>query len=74
MEEIDIEALNFDVYNREVYQGNNSKPEKSNSDFVDPQRKYKIEINKFVENYYKNLAAKNEKGEENLERKKKRKN
>ncbi len=70
MEDIDIESLNFDIYNREVYQENNSKSEKSNSNLVDPQRKYKIEINKFVENYYKNLA---EKGEENLDRIKKRK-
>ena len=37
MEEIDIESLNFDVYNREVYQENNSKSEKSNSNLVDPQ-------------------------------------
>ena len=35
--------------------------------------KYKKEIDKFVENYYKNRLAKNEINEENLERLKKRK-
>ena len=29
MEEIDIENLNFDEYNREVYQENNKKEERS---------------------------------------------
>ena len=73
MEDIDIENLNFDVYNREVYNEQGSKSDQTNSQYVDPQKKYKKEIDKFVENYYKNRFAKNEINEENLERLKKRK-
>ena len=73
MEDIDIENLNFDVYNREVYNEQGSKSDQSHSQPVDPQKKYKNEIDKFVENYYKNRIAKNEINEENLERLKKRK-
>ena len=75
MEDIDIENLNFDVYNREVYkdQGQISKSYQNDSRYVDIQKKYKSEIDKFVENYNKNRAAQNEMKEENLERIKKRK-
>ena len=75
MEDIDIENLNFDVYNREVYkdQGQISKPYQNDSRYVDIQKKYKSEIDKFVENYNKNRAAQNEMKEENFERIKKRK-
>ena len=75
MEDIDIENLNFDVYNREVYkgQGQISKSHEIESRYADIQKKYKSEINKFVENYYKNRAAQNEMKEENFERIKKRK-
>ena len=75
MEDIDIETLNFDVYNREIYQeqGQTVKPVQNNSQYVDIQKRYKNEIDKFVENYYKNLQAQNEMNEGNLERIKKRK-
>ena len=75
MEDIDIENLNFDVYNREVYkdQGQISKSYQNDSRYADIQKKYKSEIDKFVENYYKNRAAQNEMKEENFERIKKRK-
>ena len=75
MEDIDIRNLNFDVYNREVYkdQGQISKSYQNDSRYVDIQKKYKSEIDKFVENYNKNRAAQNEMKEENFERIKKRK-
>ena len=75
MEDIDIENLNFDVYNREVYkdQGQISKSYQNDSRYVDIQKKYKSEIDKFVENYNKNRAAQNEMKEENFEKIKKRK-
>ena len=58
MEDIDIENLNFDVYNREVYQGQgeSSKSSELTSKYIDAQKKYKNEIDKFVENYYKSRA------------------
>ncbi len=67
--------MNFDVYNREVYkdQGQISKSYQNDSRYVDIQKKYKSEIDKFVENYNKNRAAQNEMKEENFERIKKRK-
>ena len=75
MEDIDIENLNFDVYNREVYkdQGQISKSYQNDSRYVDIQKKYKSEIDKFVENFNKNRASQNEMKEENFERIKKRK-
>ena len=73
MEDIDIENLNFDVYNREVYNEQGSKSEQNDSHFSDAQKRYKNEIDKFVENYYKTRLSKNEINEENLERIKKRK-
>ena len=73
MEDIDIENLNFDVYNREVYLEQNSKPVQINPQPFDIQKKYKNEINKYVENYYKNRFGNNDINDENLERIKKRK-
>ena len=73
MEDIDIENLNFDVYNREVYLEQNSKPVQINPQPIDIQKKYKNEINKYVENYYKNRFGNNDINDENLERIKKRK-
>ena len=73
MEDIDIENLNFDVYNREVYNEQGSKSEQNDSHFSDAQKRYKNEIDNFVENYYKDKFSKNEINEENLERIKKRK-
>ena len=75
MEDIDIENLNFDVYNREIYQeqGKALKQFQNNSQYVNVQKRYKNEIDKFVENYYKSRSAQNEMNEGNLERIKKRK-
>ena len=73
MEDIDIENLNFDVYNREVYHEQGSKSELNDFQLSDAQKRYKNEIDKFVENYYKSRLSKNEINEENLERIKKRK-
>ena len=70
MESVDIETLNFDEYNREVYRENISKDE--NPHFHNGQKNYKIMINKFVENYYKNRNDKNESNEDNFERKKRK--
>lgn len=76
MEAIDIEELNFDEYNREVYLERNPFQYKksnplSNSHTFDAQKKYKFEIDKFVKDYKSGLA-KNEM-EENSLRIKKRK-
>ena len=71
MEEIDIENLNFDEYNREVYQENNKKEERSH--LFNIQKNYKKMIDKYVENYYKNRKDENEIKDENQERIKKRK-
>ena len=71
MEVIDIESLDFDKYNREIYQENNSKFGASQS--INAQKKYKNMINKFVENYYKKMNDEKEAREENFERNKKRK-
>ena len=71
MEEIDIENLDFDKYNREVYQENPSAQEHSR--LFNAQKHYKKMIDEFVENYYKNRKDENETREENLERIKKRK-
>ena len=49
MEEIDIETLNFDEYNREVYSENHSKLD--NSHLIDAQKRYKNMIDKFVEKF-----------------------
>ena len=77
MEEFDIETLNFDEYNREIYLDENrpkSKEHKllSNSQSADPQKRYKYEINEFVSEYKRGLA-KNEFDEVNLRYRKKRK-
>ena len=77
MEEFDIETLNFDKYNREIYLDENlpkSKENKllSNSQAADPQKKYKYEINKFVSKYKKGFG-KNEFDEVYLGFNKKRK-
>ena len=71
MEEIDIETLNFDEYNREVYSENYSKVD--NSHLIDAQKRYKNMIDKFVEKYNKNRKEEDESGDEKLERIKKRK-
>ena len=71
MEDIDIENLDFDAYNREVYQERDSKPD--HSYLFDAQKNYKNMIDKFVEYYYKNIKDENETKEESFERIKKRK-
>ena len=77
MEEFDIETLNFDKYNREIYLDESrpkSKEHKllSNSQADDPQKRYKNEINEFVSEYKRRLA-KNEFNDVNLGYRKKRK-
>ena len=77
MEEFDIETLNFDEYNREIYLNENLPKSKesrfsSSSQASEAQKKYKYEINEFVSEYERGLA-KNEFDEVNLGHKKKRK-
>ena len=77
MEEIDIEELNFDEYNRKIYFEENDLNEKlskqlNNSKTVDIQKKYKLEIDKFISNYNKSIAQR-EINENNYEYNKKRK-
>lgn len=77
MEAIDIEELNFDEYNREVYFDKNPLQDKQDKEFsytlaFDAQKRYKSEIDKFVAQYKSGLAR-NEIDEENLGRIKKRK-
>ena len=59
MEEIDIENLDFDIYNREVYQEGYKKEDRSHL--------FNIQKN------YKNRKDENEIRDENIERIKKRK-
>ena len=58
MEDIDIENLDFEAYNREIYQerGNKteSKEEINYSSHLDALKKFKKEINEFVKDYYDN--------------------
>ena len=58
MEDIDIENLDFEVYNREIYQEREnkikSKEEYSYSSHLDALKKFKKEINEFVKEYYEN--------------------
>ena len=77
MEEFDIENLNFDEYNRSVYL--DKKPHQSKESGLykkyqvdDAQKRYKSEIDKFVNEYKKGLA-KNELDDAVLGRIKKRK-
>ena len=77
MEDFDIEELNFEEYNREVYLERNPIQDKqakqlSLSQAFDAQKRYKLEIDKFVSEYKKGLAR-NEIEESDLEHVKKRK-
>ena len=77
MEAIDIEELNFDEYNREVYFDKNPLQDRQDKEFsytlaFDAQKRYKSEIDKFVAQYKSGLAR-NEIDEENLGRIKRRK-
>jgi hypothetical protein len=77
MEAIDIEELNFDEYNREVYFDKNPLQDRQDKEVsytlaFDAQKRYKSEIDKFVAQYKSGLAR-NEIDEENLGRIKKRK-
>jgi hypothetical protein len=77
MEAIDIEELNFDEYNREVYLGRNTiQNKKSNlfndySQAFDVQKRYKFQIDKYVKEYKSGLAR-NEMEETNLPMKKRK--
>ena len=77
MEAIDIEELNFDEYNREVYFDKNPLQDRQDKEFsytlaFDAQKRYKSEIDKFVAQYKSGLAR-SEIDEENLGRIKRRK-
>ena len=77
MEAIDIEELNFDEYNREVYFDKNPLQERQDKQFIyskafDAQKRYKSEINKFVADYKRGLTR-SENDDINVERFKKRK-
>ena len=71
MESIDIESLDFEKYNRDIYNENNSIDKKSC--FINAQKKYKNIINEFVKNYYKDKKEDNKSEEEKLKKIKKRK-
>ena len=77
MEDFDIETLDFDEYNREIYLDKSQIKRKDssylgNSPVDDAQKRYKFEINKFVSEYKRALAA-SELDETDLGRSKKRK-
>ena len=55
MEEIDIEELDFDDYNRQVYL-EESVAKNHISKTLDIQKRYKLEINKFIADYNKAMA------------------
>ena len=71
MESIDIESLDFEKYNRDIYNENNSIDKKSY--FINAQKKYKNIINEFVKYYYKDKKEDNKSEEEKLKKIKKRK-
>ena len=63
MEDFDIEELDFDEYNREVYLEDNPIQDKLKkyikiSRAFDAQKKYKIEIDKFFKEYQNSLVWK----------------
>jgi hypothetical protein len=77
MEDFDIETINFDEYNREIYLDNKLRKRKEsrylgNSQADDAQKRYKYEINKFVSEYKRTLGN-SEFDETDLGRLKKRK-
>ena len=71
MESIDIETLDFDKYNRNIYKENNTIDNKSY--LINAQKKYKNIINEFVKYYYKDKNGANKLEEENSKNIKKRK-
>ncbi len=76
MEDFDIETLNFDEYNREIYLDKSQRKRENsylgNSLYDDAQKRYKHEINKFVSEYKRALTS-SELDETDLGRSKKRK-
>ena len=71
MDSIDIESLDFEKYNRDIYNENN--PAVKQSDLINAQKNYKNMINEFVKNYYKNIKETNKSEKEKLNRIKRRK-
>ena len=71
MDSIDIESLDFEKYNRDIYNENNSTVKQS--DLINAQKNYKNMINEFVKNYYRNIKDTNKSEEEKLNRIKRRK-
>ena len=78
MEDFDIEELDFDQYNREVYLEDNPIQDKLKkylrfSRALDAQKRYKYEIDRFFKEYQKSLACEeiDEKDSENFRKKRK---
>ena len=71
MDSIDIESLDFEKYNRDIYNENNSTVKQS--DLINAQKNYKNMINEFVKNYYRYIKDTNKSEEEKLNRIKRRK-
>ena len=78
MEAIDIEEINFDEYNRQVYFEEDEFPKHIFSkkimypQTINSQKRYKIEIDQFIADY-KNAMAHREINENTFENNKKRK-
>ena len=78
MEAIDVEEINFDEYNRQVYFEEDEYPKNIFSKklmyphTLDSQKRYKIEIDKFIADYQKAMAHR-EINENTFESNKKRK-
>ena len=78
MEAIDVEEINFDEYNRQVYFEEDEFPKNIFSKklmyphTLDSQKRYKIEIDKFIADYQKAMAHR-EINESTFESNKKRK-
>jgi len=78
MEDFDIEELDFEEYNREVYLEDNPIQDKLKkylrfSRALDAQKRYKYEIDRFFKEYQNSLALEEigEKGSENFKKKRK---
>ena len=77
MENFDIEDIDFNEYNRKVYEeedgDNYSINLLSNKNFrLNPQKRYEIEINRYVEKHNKiNFKKKNENEDYELSKKRK---
>ena len=69
MESIDIETLDFEVYNREIYQenDNNGRNKAKTSSHIDALKKFKKAMNLFAEEYNKKKNTFEEEKDEEYE-------